>query len=231
MSVLLKKQRAALYASVARAASAGAQSDFIACEAFSTASLLIKIGAVTGTPDSFTFDMHLEGTVDGLSWVDVPNGAITQVSAASQFVMLKNIDISGFLQVRTTYVLAFVNGTAPKLAFDTNLILSQAQSIVPSAGAVDTRNAGCNMTVYDVATDADVVISAVPCVLLGIYINTVLSAHVVNVQDNSTVKLALPASMAAGTKIDCHSAKFNTNLTINSNDAATGQIVFFWRAL
>jgi len=91
--------------------------------------------------------------------------------------------------------------------------------------------ASCTMTEYDVATDADVTISSAPCVLLGIYINVVLSAHDVNVKDSTTTKLVLPASMAAGTKIDCHSAKFATSLIINSNDAATGKIVFFWRAL
>ena len=89
----------------------------------------------------------------------------------------------------------------------------------------------CNMTEYDVADNADVTISSVPCVLLGIYINGVLSAHAVNVMDAASNKIVLPASMAAGTKIDCHSAKFATSLIINSNDSATGKIVFFWRAL
>lgn len=229
MSIILKKQRALLFASAARGATAGTQSDFIPCEPYNTASLMIRIGATSGTPDSFTFDMKLQGSMDGSSWVDLPNGAITQVTSATQFVMLKNIDISGFIQLRTTHVLAFVNGTAPKLTFDTNLIMTQAQSVIPSAGAIDTKSVGCNVTVYDVATDADVVISSAPCLLLGLYVNTVLSAHAVNVQDNSTVKMVLPASMAAGSKIDCHGAKFLTNLTMNSNDAATGQILVFWR--
>ena len=89
----------------------------------------------------------------------------------------------------------------------------------------------CTMTEYDAATDADVTISAVPCVLLGIYINVTLSAHAVNVLDAAVGKLVLPASLAAGTKIDCHSAEFATSLIINSDNAATGKIVFFWRAL
>ena len=89
----------------------------------------------------------------------------------------------------------------------------------------------CTMTEYDAETDADVTISSAPCVLLGIYINAVLSAHAVNVMDAASNKIILPASMAAGTKIDCHSAEFATSLIINSNDSATGKIVFFWRAL
>lgn len=88
----------------------------------------------------------------------------------------------------------------------------------------------CTMTEVDVSTDADVVVSATPCVLLGIYVNVVLSAHAVNILDGATTKLILPASMAAGTKIDCHSAEFATSLIVNSNDSATGKIVFFWRA-
>ena len=88
----------------------------------------------------------------------------------------------------------------------------------------------CTMTEVDLATDADVVVSATPCVLLGLYANVVFSAHDVNVIDNVTTKLIIPASTAAGTKIDCHSAKFATNLSINSNDVATGKLVVFWRA-
>lgn len=90
--------------------------------------------------------------------------------------------------------------------------------------------AGCTMTEVDLATDADVVVTTAPCVLLGIYVNVVLSAHAVNIIDNVTTKLILPASLAAGTKIDCHSATFTTNLSVNSDNAATGKIVIFWRA-
>jgi len=88
----------------------------------------------------------------------------------------------------------------------------------------------CTMTEVDLATDADVVVSATPCVLLGLYANVVFSAHAVNVIDGVTTMLILPASTAAGTKIDCHSAKFATSLSINSNDVATGKLVVFWRA-
>ena len=89
----------------------------------------------------------------------------------------------------------------------------------------------CTATEVDLATDADVVVSATPAVLLGIYVNTVFSAHEVNIIDNVTTKIVLPASLAAGTKISFDSAVFATNLSINSNDAATGKVVILWRAL
>lgn len=89
----------------------------------------------------------------------------------------------------------------------------------------------CTMTEVDLETDADVVVTASPCVLLGLYANVVFSAHAVNVIDGVATKLILPASTAAGTKIDCHSARFSTSLSINSNDSATGKLVVFWRAL
>ena len=90
---------------------------------------------------------------------------------------------------------------------------------------------GCTMTEVDLETDADVVVTAAPAHLLGLYANVVFSAHAVNVIDNVTTKLVLPASMAAGTKIDCHSAIFATNLSINSDNAATGKLVVFWKAI
>ena len=115
---------------------------------------------------------------------------------------------------------------------------SSGQIITTLETALDKTNdsitnypASCTMTEVDLATDADVVVSASPCVLLGLYANVVFSAHAVNVIDNVTTNLILPASMAAGTKIDCHSALFATNLSINSNDAATGKLVVFWRAI
>ena len=89
----------------------------------------------------------------------------------------------------------------------------------------------CTMTEVDCATDADVTVTASPAVLLGIYINTVLSTHVQNIKDGSTTKIVLPVDMAAGSKIDCHSAKFATSIVVNGDNAATGKILVFWRAV
>lgn len=97
-------------------------------------------------------------------------------------------------------------------------------------GSIKSTESSCTMTEVDLATDADVTVSANPCVLLGIYVNDVMSAHAANILDGASTKLILPASTAAGTKIDCHSAEFATSLIVNSDNAATGKIVLFWRA-
>ena len=92
-------------------------------------------------------------------------------------------------------------------------------------------NTGCEMTIVDLATDADVVVTASRAELLGVYVNVALSAHAALIKDSTTTKLTLPASTAAGTNINCHGGKFATNITVESNDLATGTITVFWRAL
>lgn len=96
--------------------------------------------------------------------------------------------------------------------------------------SITNYQASCNMTVVDLATDADVVVTAAPAVLLGVYVNVAMSAHAALIKDNATTKITLPASTAAGTKIDCHSGLFATNITVESNDSGTGTITVFWRA-
>lgn len=101
---------------------------------------------------------------------------------------------------------------------------------VNSSGSLLNTEEGCTMTVVDTSANSTTV-SAVPAVLLGIYVNTVLSAHTVVIKDGATGKLTLPASLGAGTKIDCHSATFATSLVVDPDDSSTGEIVVFWRAL
>jgi len=96
---------------------------------------------------------------------------------------------------------------------------------------VHTAEIGCTMTEVDLATDADVVVSAVPCMLLGWYVNVAMSAHDVTLIDNVTSKLTIAASTAKGVGQSCYGAKFLTNLSVNSNDAATGKIVLFTRPI
>lgn len=100
-----------------------------------------------------------------------------------------------------------------------------------SVGNLKCAQGPCTMTVVDLATDADVVVTASPAVLLGVYVNVVMSAHAALIKDATVTKLTLPASTAAGTKIDCHSGKFASNITVESNDSGTGTITVFWRAL
>ena len=86
----------------------------------------------------------------------------------------------------------------------------------------------CNITVVPVADNVTTV-SATPALLMGVYVNTVLSAHACPIKDGATTKLTLPSGMAAGTKIDCHGAIFATSLVVDPHDDATGEVLIFWR--
>lgn len=91
--------------------------------------------------------------------------------------------------------------------------------------------AGCEITTVDLATDADVVVTSSPAQLVGIFVSVVMSAHAALIKDSSTTKITLPASTAAGTRIDCYNANFLTNITVESDNAATGTLLVFWRAI
>jgi len=86
-----------------------------------------------------------------------------------------------------------------------------------------------NMTVVDVADNSTTISTQGPIELLGVYINTVLSAHAVEIKDGTTTKLTLPASAAAGTFYDFFGGKFLTSLIVDPNDSGTGSITVFWR--
>lgn len=85
----------------------------------------------------------------------------------------------------------------------------------------------CYATVVDIATDSTT-INTGRCYLHGIYVNTVLSAHACPIQDGSTDKITLIASLAAGTNLVFPGVEFQTSLVVNPNDAATGNITVFW---
>lgn len=82
-------------------------------------------------------------------------------------------------------------------------------------------------TVVDVATDSTTV-SAGPAYLVGVYINTALSAHALPILDGAATKFTLPASAAAGTFYPIEGI-FATSLIVDPNDAATGNITVIWR--
>lgn len=88
-----------------------------------------------------------------------------------------------------------------------------------------------NITTVDLATDADVVVSSVPSLLKKVYVNVVMSAHDAIIKDSSTEKLRIAASSAVGTEKDFDGAKFLTNITIESDNAATGTLAVLWRAI
>ena len=91
--------------------------------------------------------------------------------------------------------------------------------------------AACNMTTVDLSEDADVVVVAHPALLLGVYVSAVTSAHAALVKDSTVTKITLPASTAAGTNINCHGGYFSKNITIESDNSATGTLIIFWRTI
>jgi hypothetical protein len=78
-------------------------------------------------------------------------------------------------------------------------------------------------SIVDVA-DNSTVVYAGRAQLIGIVVNTALSAHVLPILDGSTTVLTLPASAAAGSFFDCYGCPFDTSLVVDPNDAATGAI-------
>lgn len=90
----------------------------------------------------------------------------------------------------------------------------------------------CNGTVADLSAGAVDVSTATPALLFGIYVNTVMSAHTVTLNDGvgGTALVTIPASTAAGTKINFNGIKFNTGLYLTPNASSTGSITLEWRA-
>lgn len=91
------------------------------------------------------------------------------------------------------------------------------QSVVPE----------CRSAVVDLATDSTLVFNG-PCLLVGVYVNTVLSAHACPIQDDATAVVTLIASLAAGSQVDCRGVKLSTSLVVNPDDIATGNITVFY---
>lgn len=96
---------------------------------------------------------------------------------------------------------------------------------------VDSNQSACSMTVIDLSADAATTVSAVPAILLGVYVNVVMSAHAVTIGDATTTKITLPASTAAGTNMNCYGATFGTSIVVTPNASSTGTITVFYRQI
>ena len=82
--------------------------------------------------------------------------------------------------------------------------------------------------VVNIAADFTTIYSG-PVLLRGIYVNTTLSAHVVPVRDNSVTIFSIPASTAAGTFINCMDVRMETNLQVDPDNVATGNITVVYK--
>ena len=88
----------------------------------------------------------------------------------------------------------------------------------------------CYYTVVDTSTDS-VTVNNAPSLLLGVFVNTVLSAHTVILKDNTTSVFTLPASLAAGTLLRLPATRFETSLIVDPDNSSTGNITVLWRPL
>lgn len=85
-----------------------------------------------------------------------------------------------------------------------------------------------NPTVVNVATDSTTVHNG-GAVLLGVYVNTGLSAHALPIKDGITTLVTIPASAAAGSHYSFPAIKFRSSLVVDPDDAATGIVTLAWR--
>ena len=96
---------------------------------------------------------------------------------------------------------------------------------VKQANLVQVQN---DYAVVDVADNSTTVFTG-PCILYGIFVNTVLSAHTCLIADGSTTVITLAASTAANSNFDFQGIRFETSLVVDPNDAGTGGITVFYR--
>lgn len=82
--------------------------------------------------------------------------------------------------------------------------------------------------VVDIADNSTTVYTGVVKVV-GIVINTVLSAHDLPIKDGSTTVFTIPASAAAGTFYNLFETQLATSLVVDPNDAATGNITVIYQ--
>lgn len=76
----------------------------------------------------------------------------------------------------------------------------------------------------DLSTNSTV-IETVPCLVQGAYINVATSAQACPIKDGTTGQLFnIPASASAGNTYGFGPARFEENLTVDPDDAATGSI-------
>lgn len=101
----------------------------------------------------------------------------------------------------------------------------------PTLNDLQKAHLTCEVTEVDLATDADVVVTAERALLLGVYVLVGNSAHAVILKNTSTTIITIPASQAAGINIDCKGVMFDDNITVQSDDSATGKLLVFWSAI
>ena len=81
--------------------------------------------------------------------------------------------------------------------------------------------------VFDVSNNIGT-ISSKASILHGVYINTTLSAHTIIIKNATTSVFTIPASATAGNYYNFNEIEFSTNLIIDPDDSATGNITVIY---
>lgn len=97
-------------------------------------------------------------------------------------------------------------------------------------GGLEVAVPECRWTTVDTSDNSTTIYEG-RCKVFGVYVNTVLSAATVVIQDNATAVITLPASLAAGSNLQFPGPIFATSLVVNPDDASTGNITVFWAPL
>lgn len=107
------------------------------------------------------------------------------------------------------------------------------QTIQKTGGITDASmmtHTEATYAVVNVADDSTTVYTG-PCLLLGVYVNTALSAHVCPIKDGSTTVVSIAASAAAGTSILYPGIRFETSLVVDPDNSGTGSITVAYRPI
>jgi len=100
-----------------------------------------------------------------------------------------------------------------------------------SARAAQAVHTECDYVYVDCSTDSTTVYSG-PCIYYGATVTTALSAHVINIADDTVNIDGFAASSAVGTSHNFASGvKCYTSLKVAPNASSTGNIAVYYRPL
>ena len=89
----------------------------------------------------------------------------------------------------------------------------------------------CDYAVVNVADNSTTIYSG-PCIYYGCIVTTALSAHALPIMDGSNTIDSFAASSAVGSYHGLnHGVRCATNLVVDPNDAATGNVTVFYRPI
>lgn len=127
MAVILKRKFLQPFTSTARAAGSNQASSAIVSDDFGRVSMIVDLTAVAGSPTSFALDVKIQYSPDttGTRWLDLPNGAITQITTSPKTEVIFDKPITGARRIRVVYTLTFTGGTSPTATFSVDIGLSQ----------------------------------------------------------------------------------------------------------